>query len=126
MRSKYLSTVATSSLFALATGLTGSAIAADLPTKAPPAQSAAWSWAGFYGGVNFAAALGGTKFSDPFGASIFGDRTVTPGYGLGGQIGYNWQNGNWVYGLEADATWLGSDGTTTCGAFTGFAPTDNA
>jgi opacity protein-like surface antigen len=127
MPSRYLSTVANSLLFAaLAAEFAGGAIAADLPAKAPPAQYLPpWSWAGFYGGVNFAAALGRTTFSDPFGASIFGDRTPTPGYGLGGQIGYNWQSGNWVYGLEADATWLASDGTVTCGAFSGLYSSSN-
>jgi opacity protein-like surface antigen/outer membrane protease len=126
MRSRYLSTVASTVLFSvLASEFVGGAIAADLPTKAPPQYLPAWSWAGFYGGVNFDAALGRTTFSDPFGASIFGDRTPTPGYGLGGQIGYNWQSGNWVYGLEADATWLKSDGTMTCGAFSGFYSSSN-
>jgi opacity protein-like surface antigen/outer membrane protease len=85
----------------------------------------AWSWAGFYAGVHDAAVRGRTTFSDPFGPSIFGDRTPTPGYGFGGQIGYNWQNGIWVYGLEADATWLTSDGTVTCGAFSGFYVSSN-
>jgi opacity protein-like surface antigen/outer membrane protease len=127
MHSRYLSSAATSVLFAvLAPGFVPGAVAADLPVKAPPAQyPPAWSWAGFYGGVNFAAALGRTTFSDPFGASIFGDRTPTPGYGLGGQIGYNWQTGNWVYGLEADATWLRSDSTMTCGAFSGLYASSN-
>jgi opacity protein-like surface antigen len=127
MRSRYLSTVASTVLVSVfASEFVGGAIAADLPAKAPPPYLApAWSWAGFYGGVNFAAALGRTTFSDPFGASIFGDRTPMPGYGLGGQIGYNWQSGNWVYGLEADATWLGSDGTMTCGAFSGLYVSSN-
>lgn len=96
-------------------------MAANLPTKAPPLQPMpAWSWAGFYGGVYSAAALGATRFSDPFGSSIFGDRTPTPGYGFGGQIGYNWQHGNWVYGLQADVTGLTSDSAVTCAAFSGF------
>jgi len=127
MRSKFLSSVASSAFFAvLATGFAGGAIAADLATKAPPAQAMpAWSWAGFYAGVHDAAVRGGTTFSDPFGPSVFGDRTPTPGYGFGGQIGYNWQNGMWVYGLEADATWLTSDGTVTCGAFSGFYVSSN-
>jgi opacity protein-like surface antigen len=128
MRSRYLSTVASTVLLSvLASEFVGGAIAADLPAKAPPPYPPppAWSWAGFYGGVNFAAALGRTTFSDPFGASIFGDRTPTPGYGLGGQIGYNWQSGIWVYGLEADATWLASDSTVTCGAFSGFYSSSN-
>jgi opacity protein-like surface antigen/outer membrane protease len=120
MRDKFLSGVSASALFVVL-GFAGGAIAADLPVKAAPAAVVpAWSWAGFYAGVHSAAVGGGTKFSDPFGPSIFGDRTPTPGYGFGGQIGYNWQNGMWVYGLEADATWLTSDGTVTCGAFSGF------
>ena len=118
MRNKLLSSVASSALCAVLATFAGGAIAADLATKAPPAPPMpAWSWAGFYAGVHDAAVRGRTTFSDPFGPSIFGDRTPTPGYGFGGQIGYNWQNGIWVYGLEADATWLTSDGTVTCGAF---------
>lgn len=98
----------------------GGAWAADLPTKAPMAPySPPWSWAGLYLGIQTDILAGGTKFSDPFGSSIFGDRASTPGYGIGGQIGYNWQAGNFVYGLEADAAFLGSRGSTTCGAFSG-------
>jgi opacity protein-like surface antigen len=91
MRNTLLSSVASSALLAvLAAGFAGGAIAADLPAKAPSAQyMPAWSWAGFYAGVHDAAVRGGTTFSDPFGPSIFGDRTPTPGYGFGGQIGYN-------------------------------------
>jgi opacity protein-like surface antigen/outer membrane protease len=128
MRYKLLSGVASAALVsALAIGFAGGASAADLAVKAPPAALAmpAGSWAGFYVGVHSAAVRGGTTFSDPFGASIFGDRTPTPGYGFGGQIGYNWQNGIWVYGLEADATWLTSDATVTCGAFSGFYSSSN-
>ena len=116
MRSKFLSSVAGSALFTvLANGFAGGALAADLAATAP-----AWSWAGFYAGTHSAVMGGRTKFSDPFGPSIFGDRASTPGYGFGGQLGYSWQNGMWVYGLEADATWLTSDATVTCGAFSGF------
>jgi opacity protein-like surface antigen len=98
----------------------GGALAADVPVKAPPAPPVpAWSWAGFYLGMQTDIFGGRTKFSDPFGASIFGDRASTPGYGLGGQIGYNWQAGRWVYGLETDAAWLGSSSTVTCGASSG-------
>ena len=128
MRSKFLSSVAGSALFTvLANGFAGGALAADLPVKAPgvPQYGPAWSWAGFYLGIHDAAMRGSTKFSDPFGPSIFGDRTPQPGYGLGGQIGYNWQSGMWVYGLEADGTWLTSDSTVTCGAFSGFYASSN-
>jgi opacity protein-like surface antigen/outer membrane protease len=96
-------------------------LAADLAVKASPVRVAPWSWAGFYIGVHDAAYAGSTTFDDPFGPSIFGDRVRTPAFGFGAQMGYNWQVAKWVYGLEADGTWLaGSGGTFTCGAFTGF------
>jgi outer membrane immunogenic protein len=47
----------------------------------------------------------------------FGSRSVAGGFG-GGQIGYNWQAYNWVFGLEADAqggSIHGSSGDTITG-----------
>jgi opacity protein-like surface antigen/outer membrane protease len=84
---------------------------------APPA----WFWTGFYGGVHVGAAVGTANFTDPFGSSIFGDNVTTPGFLAGGQIGYNWQvpSSNLVLGVEADASWLTSDGTNTCLAYSG-------
>ncbi len=134
MWGKLLSGVASPTwILVLGGGIAGSvfvangALAADLSGMAPPAIKAppasptpAWSWSGLYIGINNAAFGGGTTFSDPFGASIYGDRASTPGYGVGGQIGYNWQIGRWVYGLETDAAWLISDSTVTCGAFSGL------
>ena len=29
---------------------------------------------------------------------------------VGGQIGYNWQSGAWVFGLETDLQWTGQKG----------------
>jgi opacity protein-like surface antigen len=91
------------------------AAAADLPRKAPPPISA-YNWSGFYIGAEIGGAVGTANVSDPFGASIFGDKVTTPGFLAGGQIGYNWQvpNSPWVLGLQADANWLTSDGTNTC------------
>ena len=96
----------------------------DLPifkgqvAPAPPA----WFWTGFYGGVHVGATAGTANFADPFGSSIFGDNVTTPGFLAGGQIGLNWQapNSNLVLGVEADASWLTSDGTNTCLAYSGL------
>lgn len=79
---------------------TGSAIAADLPVKAP--QIAAppvylSDWAGFYIGVNGGGGWGHTKF-DFFSE----DNTTFSGGLVGGHAGYNWQSGSVVAGLEAD------------------------
>jgi opacity protein-like surface antigen/outer membrane protease len=125
MRNKLLSGVASSTLFFVLGG--GVAFAADLAVKAPAyvAPAPTWNWAGLYLGTHSAAYVGQSTFSDPFGPSLFGDTARTPGYGWGGQIGYNWQAGKWVYGVEADATWLNATGTVTCGAFSGLYSSSN-
>src|SRR5262249_24261543 len=91
----------------------------DLPTKAPRLPTAYWSWAGWYGGVHSGAMWSGTRFSDPNGPSIFGDLVAVPGYLTGAQIGYNWQSGNLVLGLEADGSLVSSDGSNPCLQFIG-------
>ena len=74
-----------------------SALAADLPartyTKAP-AVAAAPSWTGFYVG-----AMGG------YGKENTSATGALDGGFAGGTLGYNWQAGMMVYGLEADAAW---------------------
>jgi len=104
-----------------------SAIAADLPVKAPPPSPpiALWSWTGFYIGGHVGGGAGNARFSDPFGASIFGDNVSTPFFLAGGQVGYNYQSGQWVFGVEGDASAVVSDGTNTCLAFSGFSISSN-
>ena len=87
----------------------GTASAADMPQAAPftraPYASPAYNWTGFYIG-----AMGGYGWSDQVRASIGGlavsasSNDLKGGFG-GGTVGYNWQAGNWVFGLEADAAW---------------------
>jgi outer membrane immunogenic protein len=71
------------------------AIAADLPartyTKAPAAVAPLYNWTGFYIG-----AMGG------FGKEDTSDFALSGGFG-GGTAGYNWQTGQFVFGIEADA-----------------------
>lgn len=73
------------------------ALAADLPartyTKAPVAAPIN-NWAGFYIG-----AMGGYAQENSSGSG-----TLSGGF-AGGTVGYNWQSGAMVYGLEADAAW---------------------
>ena len=99
-------------LVALTAG--GSANAADMPVKSAPPPI--WNWTGGYIGGHVGAQAGRTDFSDPYGPPIFGDYVRTPGFLAGGQIGYNWQaqGSPWVFGIEADASWITSNGTNTC------------
>jgi outer membrane immunogenic protein len=95
--------LSTSSLAVLA-GSFGSQ-AADLPMKAAPMAVPTVSWTGFYAGVHGGAVWQQAHLSDDY----TGFPGVTPsdsGGIAGGQIGYNWQNGNTVYGLEVDGSWV--------------------
>jgi outer membrane immunogenic protein len=99
--------------------IAATAQAADIrpppPTKAPPAfiPPPIFTWAGFYLGANV-----GYGWAD-------GDGTVSPpatrftgdGDGVFGgfQIGYNWQTGAFVYGLETDFQLSAGDGTVQGG-----------
>jgi outer membrane immunogenic protein len=84
------------------------ASAADLAarnyTKAPP-MAALPTWAGFYIG-----AMGG------YGSEDGGFASMKGGF-AGGTVGYNWQQGSLVYGLEADAAWADISASAT-----GFVP----
>jgi outer membrane immunogenic protein len=98
-------------------GLAGSAYAADLPARtAPPAfvppAPVAFSWTGFYAGLNAGYAWNESRWSPsgPFGAfSNDGD-----GFIGGGHVGYNWQINQFVVGLEGQINWLDMRSSTGC------------
>lgn len=96
---------------AIASWLTAASAAAE--------ESPRFDWRGVYIGLHGGGALDLVEVADPYGASIFGDTVRTPGVLAGGQLGYNWQRGAAVYGLEADLSWADMDGTNTCFAFSG-------
>jgi len=94
----------------------GGAQAADLPLKVPSAAPpVAAPWAGWYVGGNVGAAYqqGTTQMgNDPnfYGYTPISNTTNNTSFIGGGQIGYNWQDGNFVYGLEADISGLTGGG----------------
>jgi outer membrane immunogenic protein len=112
-RTPAITLVAGASLIALAAG---GAWAADLQVKAAPGapyyvpQVPLYSWSGFYIGGN----IGGGWSRDqtdvlpgPDAATfvhLLPQTLSTNSSGVvgGGQIGYNWQAGPWVWGIEAD------------------------
>jgi outer membrane immunogenic protein len=105
----------------VALGIAAPASAADLGrpyTKAPPPMIAAiYDWSGFYVGLN-----GGGGWShkcwdrDTALGGIFlaaeGCHDATGGV-FGGQIGYRWQAGGWVFGVEAQGDWADLKGSNT-------------
>jgi outer membrane immunogenic protein len=99
------------------------ATAADMPVKAPPPVIEVWTWDGFYIGLNGGYSWGRSKTTASFYNSGNGALLSTSqqtiklnGPIFGGQIGFNRQNGNWVWGVEADLQWSGQkgDGIFSC------------
>jgi outer membrane immunogenic protein len=101
MRRLALALVATAALTQLAS-------AADLPAKAytkAPAMVAAYDWTGFYIGGNLGYGWGRVDMTNrgpsTFFAPVGGSDTISSrGFVGGGQIGYNWQMGQLVTGVE--------------------------
>jgi outer membrane immunogenic protein len=97
--------------------LIGSAAAADIQrrvetvTKAPAYVAPIYNWTGPYVGIN----AGGGWTRSSFGAPFAGDIRTTGGL-VGATLGYNWQAGTLVYGLEGDIDWTNLRGSTACGA----------
>jgi outer membrane immunogenic protein len=96
--------------------LTTTAFAADMApryTKAPPpAPVAIYNWTGFYIGAHVGGGWNESDTSTIFlpSAAAFNALPFTvshdhSGVMAGGQIGYNFQTNNWVFGIEADASW---------------------
>ncbi|MEI9404447.1 outer membrane protein [Mesorhizobium argentiipisi] len=86
----------------LATALvlaTGTAYAADVLQEAPVAAS--YDWTGAYIGVNAGGGFG-TFSLDPSDGGPGGFDLSASGFLGGVQAGYNWQVGQFVYGVEAD------------------------
>jgi outer membrane immunogenic protein len=104
-----------------------SASAADLPVRPPapaPVMAPIWNWNGFYIGINGGYSWGRAGRDVTFFNPVNGAPIVVAGTGttsdsnlngglFGGQIGYNWQTSNWVFGLETDAQWTGQKGSAT-------------
>ena len=99
------------------TALSLSAFAADMPSRKPPVVApvaAPLSWIGLYVGANAGYAFGASSQRDGF-AVADGDYHVKGGV-IGGAVGYNWQFQNYVYGLEADASFASIAGSSSaCG-----------
>ncbi len=102
--------------FAAATVALGvtAASAADLGQrpvyKAQPAPvMAAYNWSGFYVGGHIGYAFGREDLRDV----ITGVTSASDPEGFlgGAQIGFNWQTGAFVFGIEGDWSWTNADGS---------------
>ena len=98
--------------------------AADMPVKYRAAPPPIWSWTGFYVGAHVGGTWGTTEaevnsisvpglfalngFTLPLTSQSFN------GFIGGGQIGYNWQSGIVVFGVEGEISGTSAKGTGPC------------
>jgi outer membrane immunogenic protein len=89
------------------------AFAGDIPPATPvykaPVAEPAFSWAGFYFGVQGGGIRGRSLQNGPFG-EITNTFDLSGGL-VGGEYGTNWQFGHWVLGTESDSSWTSLKGT---------------
>jgi len=91
---------------------TAIAAAADLARRAPyysapaPVFAPPFSWTGFYVGINGGGGFGSSNWDST------GSRNVSGGL-VGGTVGYNYQFGQAVEGIEGDVDWSGINGSTS-------------
>src|SRR4051794_25519062 len=124
MRAPSFKAIAVSAFAVIAA--TSVASAADLaarPYTKAPVMVEVWNWTGFYIGGNAGYSWGRSNTDVSYFNTATGLPIVLPpgsvssggldmnGAIAGGQIGYNWQSSNWVFGLEADAQWSGEKGS---------------
>jgi outer membrane immunogenic protein len=95
-------------------GAAGAASAADLSRPAPvpyypkaAVMVPAFSWTGFYIGINGGGAFGSSAWDSN------GSRNISGGT-IGGTVGYNYQFGQVVAGVEGDIGWADISGSTAC------------
>jgi outer membrane immunogenic protein len=102
--------------------ITGTASAADLAarpyTKAPEFVAPAYDWSGFYLGINAGGGWSHECYTItnvagvPVGPASEGCHTANGGM-VGGQLGYRWQSGGWVFGLEGQGDWANLKGSNS-------------
>lgn len=120
-------------VIAIGLGFAHSAMAADMGVRAAPVYVApvAPTWTGFYAGLN--GGWGWSNFNGTFAAA--GPVALATGFGplpslsthnnggvFGGQLGYNWQAANWVFGVEGDMDAASINGTQQAVFPSGTAP----
>ena len=95
------------------------AVAYDPPTASAQGAPPTFNWSGFYVGAQ----VGGGLIKEPSGGSSNTENTTQFGVGpllggnsaggngtgaiAGGQAGYNYQMGNWLFGVEGEGFWSG-------------------
>ena len=93
----------------IALGMGAPASAADMAVKARPMAPlpVIYDWSGFYIGANggWGQSRNCWDFVTVAGVVVADGCSDRSGGLIGGQLGYRWQSGGWVFGLEAQGDW---------------------
>jgi outer membrane immunogenic protein len=109
-------------LASLAAFVSAPAIAADMPAKARPmpvVAPAPYNWSGFYIGFSSGGSIADVSWDISPGAGGDPDHIADGGV-IGGTIGFNWQVGQWVFGVEGDGSYANIKGANNCGFLGNF------
>src|SRR6516165_9635953 len=99
---------------AVAFSLCTPVFAADLAVKSPlPPPIPVFSWTGFYIGANIGGAWANNSWTDSLFLTNFNNNASNGVFIGGGQIGGNYQIGQFVIGGEWDFDWAGNHNNTT-------------
>ena len=108
-------------------GSMGIAAAADLPTSkgapvAPVRYAPVFTWTGFYLGLNAGVGWGSSRSIIITGPTAASGGVVSAGnngqFVGGGQAGYNYQTGAWVFGVETDIQYVSTNKRASWGQYT--------
>jgi len=89
-----------------------SCLFAAVLSSAALAAEPMWNWSGFYVGGHFGYGWAYPEITEDTTGTRVGNPPRPEGILGGAQLGYNWQAGPWVYGVEADYTWSNIKGTS--------------
>jgi outer membrane immunogenic protein len=107
-------------------GLVSPTFGADLPyAKAPTITAPVYDWTGVYVGVFGGGGFGNHNVNNGTGTTPFANFTAnysSQGALGGGEVGYNWQSGNYLVGIEGDLFWSGIKGNDASQVFNGAFP----
>jgi outer membrane immunogenic protein len=93
-------------------GFMQTARAADPPSRPSPEVAApVYNWGGLYAGANAGWGSSHDNRFNPSDGHDLGSYDASGGV-VGGQAGYRWQFGSWVFGLEAQGNWADVSGSS--------------
>lgn len=96
----------------LATSFAAEAADIPVPYEGPPHSVIVYyNWTGFYAGINAGYGWGTSNWDL---GGLVGIESKPDGFMVGGTLGYNYQTGSFVWGLEGDIGWSDVMGDVAC------------